>query len=275
MTAAMAQRSEFRGRAARLTAEDVAVAARLLYCDVPCVRAVAEVEGGRSGFLRDGRPIILFESYQFHRRTGGAYDGHPGGISTPRWERNYRGGAREYDRLAKAMALDRTAALASTSWGMFQILGSNHGVCGFPDVEAFVRAHLVSEGEHLRAFVGFVLSNKLDDELRDRRWAAFARAYNGPAYRQNRYDERLAAAYARYADGWLTPSTADVQRALNRHGAALVVDGRTGPRTRDAVRDFQRRHGLAVDGLVGPKTLAALGLGETHDPLEVSRLLNG
>jgi len=36
-------------------------------------------------------------------------------------------------------------------------------------------------------------------ELRKGEWAAFARGYNGTAYKLNRYDQRLAAAYARYA----------------------------------------------------------------------------
>jgi peptidoglycan hydrolase-like protein with peptidoglycan-binding domain len=33
-----------------------------------------------------------------------------------------------------------------------------------------------------------------------------------------------------------------------------------GPQTRRAVRRFQRANGLTVDGIVGPQTLAALGL---------------
>jgi peptidoglycan hydrolase-like protein with peptidoglycan-binding domain len=47
-----------------------------------------------------------------------------------------------------------------------------------------------------------------------------------------------------------------VQRALGVRPA----DGVYGPRTRRAVRRFQRRHGLTVDGIAGPQTLAALGI---------------
>lgn len=36
------------------------------------------------------------------------------------------------------------------------------------------------------------------------------------------------------------------------------VDGIAGPRTRAAVKLFQRAHGLHVDGIVGPKTIAKL-----------------
>jgi peptidoglycan hydrolase-like protein with peptidoglycan-binding domain len=124
-----------------------------------------------------------------------------------------------------------------------------------------VKRQCVSEGDHVRCFVNFVLRNKLDDELRDRRWADFARAYNGPAFRENRYDEKLARAYERHSGGVIEPTTADVQRALNAHGADLEVDGITGPATRDAIRRFQHEHGLVTDGIAGPVTLAALGLG--------------
>ena len=51
-----------------------------------------------------------------------------------------------------------------------------------------------------------------------------------------------------------------LQRYLNLAGASpkLVVDGQIGPLTKQAVRQFQQRAGLAVDGIAGEKTWAAL-----------------
>jgi peptidoglycan hydrolase-like protein with peptidoglycan-binding domain len=52
----------------------------------------------------------------------------------------------------------------------------------------------------------------------------------------------------------------DLQTSLNTDGAqpALDVDGIFGPLTQAAVREFQGRHGLAVDGIVGRRTWGIL-----------------
>lgn len=56
-----------------------------------------------------------------------------------------------------------------------------------------------------------------------------------------------------------------VQQKLNQLGAnpPLVADGLIGPKTRAAVIAFQKANGLVADGVVGPMTSAALGLDGT------------
>ncbi|MBI4352789.1 MAG: peptidoglycan-binding protein [Candidatus Omnitrophica bacterium] len=54
-------------------------------------------------------------------------------------------------------------------------------------------------------------------------------------------------------------SLADVQRALARAGFDPgPVDGRAGKKTKAAIKDFQKRHSLAVDGIIGERTWALL-----------------
>jgi murein DD-endopeptidase MepM/ murein hydrolase activator NlpD len=55
-------------------------------------------------------------------------------------------------------------------------------------------------------------------------------------------------------------AVAALQVALRARGFyAATVDGVRGPQTRQGVRRFQARRGLAVDGIAGPRTRAALG----------------
>jgi hypothetical protein len=58
-----------------------------------------------------------------------------------------------------------------------------------------------------------------------------------------------------------------VQGSLNRIlGLRLAVDGVLGPKTRSAIRDFQRKSRLAVDGIVGTRTERALVAAGAHSP---------
>lgn len=49
-----------------------------------------------------------------------------------------------------------------------------------------------------------------------------------------------------------------LQSLLNLHGASLTVDGSYGPATEKAVKEFQTKNGLSVDGKCGPITWGAL-----------------
>lgn len=50
----------------------------------------------------------------------------------------------------------------------------------------------------------------------------------------------------------------NLQMRLNLHGYALDVDGHFGPKTEAAVKDYQKKHKLEVDGVCGPITRASL-----------------
>lgn len=264
---------EFTGPATIFTQGAIEAAAQELGCEVAAVKAVIDVES-RGGFLSDSRPKILFERHLFHRFTDGAFSAAHSDISSSQ-PRGYVGGAGEYERLGRAIQLNRAAALKSASWGAFQILGSNHVAAGYADVEDFCRDMCQSEDSQLKAFVSFVKTNRLDDELRRRDWVGFARGYNGPRFRENRYDEKLAEAYRRHSAGGartdagaartlrMGDSGSDVERLQRRLG--IAADGDFGPATKQAVIDFQQARGLTADGIAGPRTLAAL-----EQPVEIA-----
>lgn len=193
--------AEFFGAAKPMSVADWRLAATRLRVEPAAIRAVAQQEAfGRSGFLSDKRPIILFEAHQFGKFTNHRFDAAYPTLSTVHWDRSlYLGGAAEYDRLAAAIRLDRTAALRATSWGMFQIMGFNHAVVGYGDVEKFVRAMCDSEGDQLQAFVTFVQKQSpLLRALQGHNWARFALLYNGEGYKQNNYDRNMALYYKRF-----------------------------------------------------------------------------
>jgi hypothetical protein len=188
-----------------LTDEDFARAAKELNVEVAAIRAVAEVEAAGAGFIADGRPAILYEAHIFHKETNGRYpnakDRRGVVLSSPSWNRSLYGatGAAQHTRYEDARVLNPDAANKACSWGTFQILGQNYAACGFDDSQAFVDA-MWSGGAaaHLDAFVAFVKANNLDGPLRAKNWAAFARGYNGPSYAVNKYDTKMASAYARW-----------------------------------------------------------------------------
>ena len=201
---------------------DFVRAAEALRCEVAQIRAVDEVESG-GGWFEDVRadildldgpggfldgpelPKILFEAHQFSKRTGHRYDQSHPNLSSPIWNRAlYIGGQGEWARLHRAMQLDKDAALMSASAGRYQIMGFNHVLAGFADVEAFWAAMKRSEICHLEAFVAFIQRSKIVGMLRRvsddaEACAPFALAYNGAGYKANAYHQRIARAYIKHA----------------------------------------------------------------------------
>lgn len=190
----------------RLTETDFEQAAQLLHVEKAVIKAVQQVEtNGNSGFLPSGQPTIFFEGHVFWKQlknngldpTRFVKDNED--ILYPAWTKQfYKGGIKEYDRLNKAIAIHEDAALASTCWGMFQIMGSNYSSCRMDGVKHFVETMRRSEACQLELFCHFIPGNKLAIYLQNKDWAVFARRYNGPGYAKNHYDTKLAEAYQHF-----------------------------------------------------------------------------
>lgn len=174
------------------------------------IKAVAEVESGGDGFLSTGEPKILFEPHIFWKELKQAginpntFAKDNSDILYPIWgTKPYGKVSQQHERLNRAALINRNAALKSASWGKFQILGNNYQLAGFDNLQDFINAMYRSEDDHLKAFVSYIKSTHLDDELRAKDWKGFARGYNGALYWKNNYDKKMADAYLKYSNNQL------------------------------------------------------------------------
>jgi hypothetical protein len=183
---------------APLTRADFESVAADLGCEWEAAAAVAEVESGRLGaFTSEGKPVILYERHKFSSKTNRRYDASHPSISNPSSGGYPRTQAERWAQLELAYSLDPEAALQSVSYGRFQVLGENYTDMSLANAHEYVSKMARSERDQLDVFKAYILAKGLADELRDKRWADFARRYNGPGYAQNQYDTKMAEAYAR------------------------------------------------------------------------------
>jgi hypothetical protein len=175
--------------------------------DIALLKTIMQVESNGSGHLPapDNRPKILFEGHLFYKNLSPAqaakWSVERPDLCHKSWTKtHYKGGAKEWERLASAVSIDREAALKSASWGAFQILGQNHKACGFDTVQSFVNAMFKEERHHLQAVCKFIKAHPtMYRALLRQDWKEFARRYNGPGYSKNSYDLLLAKAYAKFS----------------------------------------------------------------------------
>lgn len=197
--------------------EAIVAAAKVIGCEPNVIRAIAKVESGPYGaFLDTGEPVILYEPHIFSRLTKGKYDwervpvvlGVDGPasidpmtapwrvISRPLWTpRTYGPVSVQHLRLATAAKLDRTAALQSASWGLFQVLGRNYVRAGHSTLQSFINAAYRSVDDHLSMLVSFILTDpRLHKAVRNKQWLDIARYYNGTG-QVDYYGPKLKVAY--------------------------------------------------------------------------------
>jgi peptidoglycan hydrolase-like protein with peptidoglycan-binding domain len=251
----------FTGVSAPLAKDTLEKIAASLDADLASVWAVISVETSGAGFLADRRPKILFERHVFSKLTNHAFDAAapdisnkaPGGYGAP--------GTWQYDRLQKAIGLNREAALQSASWGLGQVMGYNAKMAGYDNVEKMVADFADSEDAQITAMMRFITSEGIADDLRKGRWAEFAARYNGPDYQKNGYDKSLAYYHARYSVAAMPDLLVRwTQMALTFAGVPAVgkVDGWYGDMTHDAVLRYQRTAGLPETGKPDDATLKSL-----------------
>lgn len=286
-----------------VTKSAIGLIARDLGVEEAALLAAAEVESAGKAFADvDGKPmpLIRWECHYFYKLLPDSLRARAvaenlantksGAIPNP------KGQQARYDLLGRAKAIHADAAVSSCSWGLGQVMGAHWKWLGYASPQELVNVACSGIPGQVQLMARFIKKNNLVDELQRRDWAAFARAYNGPSYKVNRYDEKMREAYHRYhasaaaapgappaavparpagpasAEGMLRlgssgPEVGELQQMLRRAGYFLHVDNDFGLATRKAVMDFQRDQELDVDGVVGLQTWAVLERLQGVDPL--------
>ncbi len=243
------------------------------------LRTVIEVETAGSGFTKAGQVEFLFEPHKFYQnvpkekldtaiKQGLAYKFWKGPGSYPKTP------ALRWQQFQAAAALDETAAIESASWGMGQIMGTEHSEAGFDSPQHMLVAFQESEYNQVLGMCNLIRARKLDVQLRlfpdMTACRAFAKRYNGAGYEKNKYHIKLHDAYIRnagkltakgttdpMADGILSFGEADqektggpiynMQKAFKEKGYSLLVDGKFGSGTRTTVLAWKANNGLPTN----------------------------
>ncbi|WP_287248759.1 N-acetylmuramidase domain-containing protein [Mesorhizobium sp.] len=250
-----------------------------LKCPAAALQASAEVESNGQVFaLVKGKqePLIRFEGHYFDARLN-ATDraaARAQGLSSPKAGavKNPASQAARWALLTRATKIDRQAALESISIGIGQVMTAHWKKLGFASVDDMIKLARSGAAGQIDIMARYIDKFGLADELRRLDFSAFARGYNGPAFKKQGYHLKMAAAYRRLSGGVQLVSASTgmlrmgssgaqvraLQTLLVRAGYAVRADGDYGPSTRDAVKDFQRAQKITADGVAGPETLRRL-----------------
>lgn len=191
----------------RLTEDDYKEVAEELGVEVAAIKAVVDIETGRThiGFWAPGKPLINFDLSIYRSiaprhgvNLAEARRRHPEIFNKPNVRKYGSQQAAQQARLDAAMSIDKASALESVFWGMFQIGGFNWKKCGTSSVYEFVELMSRSERDQLELFAAFCMNNNLVKYIKNKNWAAFSLRYNGPGYKKLGYDTKMAAAYQKF-----------------------------------------------------------------------------
>lgn len=196
------------GPIARMMADETGI-------DPALWQGVIDIETGGCGMTDDGYPICRFEVAQWRRRNGDAawsqaapfFEGEQswqGGDDKVNLDGSWRPihGDQAFRRSVIVFAStfgDRDEAFASTSWGLFQLMGWHHDVAGYPTAEAMAGAFAESEEVQARGYLAWARQAGAVEALQNKALAGFVRVHNGNG-QVGRFTQLLDQAARRH--GW-------------------------------------------------------------------------
>lgn len=275
---------KYDGTKLRLQPGDIAEITRPYGLTEAHARTVIEVETAGKGYNSIGQVEFLFEPHKFYQnlpkeklqvaiQTGLAYPKWKGPGSYPKTV------ALRWAQFQKAVELDETAAIKSASWGLGQIMGSEHKECDYVSPQAMLTAFYQSEKEQVKAMMVLCHHRGLDKDLKNFPDIAacrhFALRYNGAAYEKNNYHNKLHDAYVRWSSRLKTveagthPIVAAVQPRADAIPEHEMQDNtfrvgdhdeeeRDGPIWKMQETFKEKGYSLQIDGKFGPGTRAVV-----------------
>jgi hypothetical protein len=169
------------------------------------LKAITLTESKGAGFFNNGTCKILFERHVFYNQVLKKFDKRVANnwmnkfpnLCHPVWSQSsYLGGVREWDRLSAATDLDPESALLSTSWGMFQVMGFNYGLCGYENVGDFVADLSSTEKYQIAAITMFIRNVRpLYRACIEKNFNEISKNFNGASYASHGYHIKLKNNY--------------------------------------------------------------------------------
>lgn len=187
-------------RYSSLTEQDFRLVADELGVEVAAMKAVVAIEAGADmkGFWAPGVPVVNFDPSMYRQFASKAPS--KAGDKDAKVPEGLTGYAlKEWKQLTNARKTNAQGADMGTFWGMFQIGGFNYKLCGCKSVPEFVERMSYSELEQLELFAQFIINTGILKHLKNKDWAKFARAYNGPSYARRGYHTKMANAYKKFS----------------------------------------------------------------------------
>lgn len=173
--------------------------------DPAVLAAIGQNESGgvvTTPVLGRDEPLIRFEGHYFDKRlsTGDQAKARALKLSSPKVGGipNPVSQTGRWQLLERAAQINRDAAYESTSWSMGQVMGAHWRWLGYPSVAALVEAVRASPAGQIELMTRFLLYSNLRAAVNMHDWSKIAYQYNGPLYAKNKYDLKLAQAYALY-----------------------------------------------------------------------------
>lgn len=168
--------------------------------------AVTQVEAPRGGWDTSGLLTCLYERHYGWKRWRVKLpflsDPKPGGYTI---DADRDGVNDSWEKVADASCrFGGASAFECASWGKFQIMGAWWEKLGYPSAMDFVWQLSRSEAAHYEAFARYIEHFGLKQAFQrisgnPADCVAFARGYNGAGYKKYSYDEKIAAAFRRFA----------------------------------------------------------------------------